>query len=62
MGSSMVIGHILELRPINKEATELLKVHDNKHSSQYIFSKIFGEQEAARQIYAVSQPQKKSSH
>jgi hypothetical protein len=62
MSSSMVIGHVSDLRPIYKEATELLQVHNKKHSSQNIFSKMFGEQEAARQIYAASQSQKKSSH
>jgi hypothetical protein len=61
MGSSMVMGRVTDLRPIYKYATELLEFDDiGVHGSQYIFSKIFGEQELARQIYAASIPETKN--
>jgi hypothetical protein len=59
MGSSMVMGRVSDLRPIYKHATELLEFGDiGARGNQYIFSKIFGEQEFARQIYAASSPPK----
>jgi hypothetical protein len=57
MGSSMVMGRVSDLRPIYKHVTELLEFDDiGAQGSQYIFSKIFGEQELARQTYAASFP------
>jgi hypothetical protein len=62
LGSSMVMGHVSDLRPIYKQATELLQFDDiGTFGSQYVFSKIFGEQEVARQIYAASESRKESS-
>jgi hypothetical protein len=61
MGSSMVMGHVSDLRPIFKQAMELIESDDiGNHDSQYIFSKIFGEQEVARKIYAAGIQEKNS--
>ncbi|KAE8445156.1 hypothetical protein EG329_013652 [Mollisiaceae sp. DMI_Dod_QoI] len=55
MSSAMVMGRVADLRPIYKEATEMLEFADiGKHGSQYVFSQIFGEQEYARTLSLAS--------
>jgi hypothetical protein len=56
VGSSMVMGKVSDLLPIYKYASALLLEFNDigKHSSQHIFSQIFGEQELAREIYRKS--------
>lgn len=51
MGLSMVMGHVSDLRPIFKVASELLEFDDvGKQGSQYVFSQLFGEQEYQRSL------------
>lgn len=55
MASSMVMGRVADLRPIFKEAIEMLEFNDiGKLGSQYAFSQIFGEQEYARTLSLAS--------
>ncbi|CZR58143.1 uncharacterized protein PAC_08034 [Phialocephala subalpina] len=55
MSSSMAMGRVADLRPIYKEAIEMLEFEDiGKRGSQYIFSQIFGEQEYARTLSLAS--------
>jgi hypothetical protein len=57
MGSSMVIGRVIDLRPIYKHATEMLALEDGaKRDSQYVFSQIFGQQEFARSLTPLAKP------
>jgi hypothetical protein len=49
--STMVMGRVADLRPIYKQASEMLEFEKiGEHGSQYIFSKIFGEQEYQRDL------------
>jgi hypothetical protein len=47
----MIMGRVADLRPIYKQASEMLEFEKiGEHGSQYIFSKIFGEQEYQRDL------------
>ncbi|KUJ15336.1 uncharacterized protein LY89DRAFT_719906 [Mollisia scopiformis] len=55
MSSAMVMGRVADLRPIYKEATEMLEFNDiGKKGSQYVFSEILGIQEYARTLSLAS--------